>query len=70
MQSLVSDGEPYLHLADFNAYVEAQKRVEALYGQPDEWTRKSIANSSRMGPFSSDETIRDYARDIWGVPIG
>jgi glycogen phosphorylase len=69
-QSLVSDGEQYVHLADFGAYFEAQEQVEALYVQPDEWTKRSIYNSARMGPFSSDETIRDYARDIWGVPLG
>jgi starch phosphorylase len=70
MQALVSDGERYVHLADFEAYMEAQRAVEALYVDRDGWTKKSILNSARMGPFSSDETIRDYARDIWGVPVG
>jgi starch phosphorylase len=70
MQALVCDGERYVHLADFEAYVAAQRAVEALYVDRDAWTKKSILNSARMGPFSSDETIRDYARDIWGVPVG
>ncbi len=68
-QALVSDGERYVHLADFESYVAAQRAVEALYTDADEWARRSILNSARMGPFSSDETIRDYARDIWGVPV-
>ncbi len=67
--SLLRDGERYVHLADFDSYLEAQRAVEDLYVQQDEWTRRSILNSARMGPFSSDETIRDYARDIWGVSV-
>ncbi len=69
-QALVSDGERYVHLADFEPYVAAQRRVEELYRDRDAWTRRSILNGARVGRFSSDETIRDYARDIWGVPVG
>lgn len=69
-QALVSDGERYVHLADFEPYVAAQRRVEELYQDREAWTRRSILNSTRVGRFSSDETIRDYARDIWGVPVG
>ncbi len=68
-QSLVADGERYVHLADFEAYLAAQRRVEELYRDETAWTRASILNSARMGRFSSDETIRDYARDIWSVPV-
>ncbi|HEY8428794.1 MAG TPA: glycogen/starch/alpha-glucan phosphorylase [Sandaracinaceae bacterium] len=67
-QTLVSDGERYVHLADFGAYVAAQRKVEELYLDREEWTRRSILNSARMGRFSSDETIRRYAREIWGLP--
>lgn len=67
--SLVARGERYLHLADFNAYLDAQRAAERLYVDRDAWTRKSILNTARMGSFSSDETIRDYARDIWGLPL-
>jgi starch phosphorylase len=69
MQALLSDGERYCHLADFESYLAAQREVEALYVDEEAWTRRSILNSARMGAFSSDETIRDYARDIWGVPV-
>jgi starch phosphorylase len=69
VESLLSDNERYVHLADFLAYVEAQRAAEKLFVDRDAWTRTSILNAARMGPFSSDETIRDYARDIWGVPI-
>jgi len=68
MNGLLADGERYVHLADFASYLDAQREVEALYGDRDAWTKKSILNSARMGRFSSDETIRDYAKDIWGVP--
>ncbi|MGE0786089.1 MAG: glycogen/starch/alpha-glucan phosphorylase [Sandaracinaceae bacterium] len=67
--ALLTDGERYVHLADFSAYLDAQSRVDALYLDPAAWTKRSILNSARMGRFSSDETIRDYATDIWGVPV-
>ena len=64
---LLSDGEPFLVLADFAAYAAAQARVDALYLQEDEWSRKAVINSLNMGYFSSDRSIRDYAERIWGV---
>jgi starch phosphorylase len=64
---LMSDGEHFLVLADFDAYAAAQDQVDALYAQPDEWTRKSVINALSMGPFSSDRSIREYADNIWGI---
>jgi starch phosphorylase len=64
---LLSDGEHFLVLADFDAYAAAQDRVDALYLQPEEWTRKSVINALSMGPFSSDRSIREYADTIWGI---
>ena len=57
----------YLLLADFDAYLDAQADADRFYMIPDEWVRKSILNTAGMGKFSSDRTISEYARDIWGV---
>ncbi len=57
----------YFVMADFEAYCTAQKRVELAYMNTDLWTRMSIINSARMEKFSSDRSIREYARDIWKV---
>ncbi len=67
IDSLLWGGDHYLLLADYEAYVAAQARVDALYQQPDAWARKAIANVAGMGPFSADRTIREYAAQIWHV---
>jgi glycogen phosphorylase len=64
---LLSDGEHFLVLADFAAYAEAQDRVDALFRNPEEWTRQSVINALSMGPFSSDRSIRNYADSIWAI---
>jgi glycogen phosphorylase len=67
VDALLWRGDPYMLLADFDSYLAAQARVDALYGDRDAWARKAIANVAGMGFFSSDRTIREYARDIWGL---
>ena len=64
---LVNFGDHYLLLADFASYMEAQDRVDALYRQPGEWTRKAILNVAAMGVFSSDRTIAEYAEEVWNA---
>lgn len=59
--------DPYFHLADFQSYIDAQEAVGKLYLQPDVWAEKAILNTARMGKFSSDRTITQYAQEIWGV---
>jgi glycogen phosphorylase len=66
-ERLMSDGEHFMVLADFDAYAEAQARVDSLFATPEEWTRKSVINALSMGPFSSDRSIREYADNIWGI---
>ena len=59
--------DPFLVLADYRAYIDAQAKVGQAWANPQEWTRMAILNVAGMGPFSSDRSIRDYCRDIWMV---
>ena len=60
----------FLVTADFDSYSETQRRIEKAYAEPKAWWRKAILNTAHMGWFSSDRTIRDYARQVWNVPLG
>jgi starch phosphorylase len=55
--------------ADFDAYFEAQRGIDARWQVTPAWTRASILNVARMAWFSSDRTIAEYASDIWNVPV-
>jgi starch phosphorylase len=55
----------YMHLADLASYLDADRRLSALYAAPDGWARKAILNVASSGKFSSDRTIAEYAADIW-----
>jgi glycogen phosphorylase len=68
VDSLLWGGDRYLLLADFDSYVAAQARVDALYEDRAAWAKKAIANVAGMGFFSSDRTIREYAREVWNLP--
>jgi len=58
----------FMVTADFAAYAAAQRQVDALWRDRTAWSAKAIRNTAHMGWFSSDRTIREYARDIWNVP--
>jgi starch phosphorylase len=66
-QILLDENDEYLHLADFSAYLAAQGAVGQAYRDPSVWTRKAIINVARMGKFSSDRTVAEYAHDIWDI---
>jgi starch phosphorylase len=59
----------YMVSSDFDSYYEAQRGIDARWQVMPAWTRASILNVARMAWFSSDRTIREYAEDIWNVPV-
>jgi len=59
--------DPYMVLADFAAYAKVQAEVDDAFRHTDDWTRKAAFNIARVGGFSSDRTIREYASEIWGI---
>ena len=62
---LLTHGDHYMHLADLKSYLEADQRLTALYAKSDAWARKAILNVAGSGKFSSDQTITQYAAEIW-----
>jgi starch phosphorylase len=64
---LVHRGDRYYHIADFPSYIEVQKQISDDYQKDDVWWRKSILNVARIGKFSSDRSVMEYARDIWHI---
>jgi glycogen phosphorylase len=59
--------DEYVHLADLEPYIDTQRRVDEAYLDRRGWSLKSLRNIARMGKFSSDRTISEYARDIWHI---
>jgi starch phosphorylase len=64
---LTSARDEYVHLADLEPYLETQQRVDEAYRDRGGWSRQSLRNIARMGKFSSDRTITEYAREIWNI---
>ena len=58
----------FMVLADFQAYLDVQERIEAAYADKEQWTRSTILNVARSGFFSSDRSMRDYLERIWYAP--
>ncbi len=65
----VYDHDWFMVAADFDAYTAAQRQVDAIWRNSPEWHAKAIRNVARVGWFSSDRTIRQYASEIWNVPV-
>jgi starch phosphorylase len=65
VSSLLDQGDYYMLLADYRAYVTAQEQAGRLFSNPDEWARRSILNTAHMGKFSSDRAVLEYAENIW-----
>ncbi len=65
--TLLTNGDRYMHLADLQSYLEADQRLVELYTAPDAWARMAILNVASSGKFSSDRTIAEYAASIWSA---
>jgi len=65
--ALTRERDNYMLLADMESYLAAQQRVDALWRDPSAWTRTVILNIARMGHFSSDRAVLEYAEKIWQV---
>ncbi len=65
--TLLTQGDYYMHLADLKSYLQADQQLSNLYADPAGWSRKAILNVAGSGKFSSDRTIAEYAADIWNV---
>jgi starch phosphorylase len=65
--TLLTHGDHYFLMADYQSYVSVQNAVGEAYQHQDDWMRKAIINVANMGTFSSDRSIHDYARTIWNI---
>jgi starch phosphorylase len=59
--------DPYMLSADFEPYLKCQDEIDSAYRDREDWTRKSILNTARMGYFSSDRAVQEYCNEIWKV---
>jgi glycogen phosphorylase len=65
--SILDGGDFYFHVADFPAYIDQQRRACEEFARPAAWAAKSILNLARVGRFSCDRTVAEYAREIWQI---
>ena len=65
--SVLDTNDDHFHLADFTPYIKAQEKAGNTFTDRSYWMRMAILNVARMGKFSSDRTVAEYAREIWGV---
>jgi starch phosphorylase len=69
VDALLKDGDHFLVLRDFISYWAAQREVDRVWSNQEEWTRKAILNIAAMGAFSSDRSVAQYAAKIWNAPV-
>ena len=67
IRDVLLESDKYFLLADFGSYVDTQAEITRLYTQEREWNRRSVLNIARIGRFSSDRTVSEYAKEIWGL---
>lgn len=69
VDTLLTNGDHYMHLADLTSYIQAQERLGDLYAKPEEWAQKAILNIASSGKFSSHPTIHEYTTEIWKAEL-
>jgi len=67
LANLLDHGDPYFVLADFESYAAAQEQVARDFRDADAWSRRAVLNVARMGYFSADRAVHEYAAEIWGL---
>jgi starch phosphorylase len=65
LAAVMSPNDPWMVLADFRDYVDAQEQVAQAWQEEARWTRMSILNTASSGFFSTDRTMREYNAEIW-----
>ncbi|MDT0594140.1 glycogen/starch/alpha-glucan phosphorylase [Glaciecola petra] len=63
--SMLKGGDPYLVLADYDSYCEANIALDEAYGDSAKWAKMAILNTAKMGKFTSDRSVKDYVERIW-----
>jgi len=69
VDSLMDKHDQYLLMLDLESYIACQNQVSDMFLDQDSWTKMAILNVARMGKFSTDRTIKQYANEIWGIPV-
>jgi starch phosphorylase len=65
--ALIDGGDHFFLLADYRSYIAVQDGVDAAFVNADDWSRRTILNMARVGRFSSDRAIHEYADKVWGI---
>jgi starch phosphorylase len=65
VRDVLLNRDDYFLMADFGSYIDAQALITTEYQHPEVWTKKAILNVARIGMFSSDRAVTEYAREIW-----